>query len=175
MFLHRTCRFGVIASTPRDGSTPKPFEQDTSIIRDNEIKNGATDVCGKTKAGGNNDVATQLAGMISLSNGISIAECSPLLCVAVASSGLPTAAADGSVSMTLHQVNGDGAGCVLIFISIGVVYTYSTPLLSWPYAVLTPASAPPMVQAPTSSTWRSRPMFPGRTAVLRLRPPISPS
>ncbi|EIM90688.1 uncharacterized protein STEHIDRAFT_90522 [Stereum hirsutum FP-91666 SS1] len=82
--------FGVISSTPRDGSTPKPFEQDTSIIRDNEIDSGKADVCGRTKAGGNNDVATQLA--------------------AAATSGLPTPAANGSVSMTLHQVNGDGAG-----------------------------------------------------------------
>ncbi|KAJ7021206.1 hypothetical protein C8F04DRAFT_1141664 [Mycena alexandri] len=82
--------FGIIASTPRDGSTRKPFEQDTSVIRDNEIASGKTGVCGRTAAGGNNDVATQLA--------------------AASQAGLPTAAADGSVTMTLHQVNGDGAG-----------------------------------------------------------------
>ncbi|KAJ7766045.1 hypothetical protein B0H16DRAFT_1453941 [Mycena metata] len=81
---------GIIASTPRDGSTRKPFEQDTSVIRDNEIASGKTGVCGRTAAGGNNDVATQLA--------------------AASQAGLPTAAADGSVTMTLHQVNGDGAG-----------------------------------------------------------------
>lgn len=55
------CRFGIIASTPRNGALPKPFEQDTSVIRDNEIQAGTTGVCGRTKAGGNNDVATQLA------------------------------------------------------------------------------------------------------------------
>ncbi|KAJ7736450.1 hypothetical protein B0H16DRAFT_1664834 [Mycena metata] len=82
--------FGIIVSTPRDGSTRKPFEQDTSVIRDNEIASGRTGVCGHTAAGGNNDVATQLA--------------------AASQAGLPTAAADGSVTMTLHQVNGDGAG-----------------------------------------------------------------
>ncbi|KAJ7706364.1 hypothetical protein B0H17DRAFT_1156667 [Mycena rosella] len=93
--------FGIIASTPRDGSTPNPFEQarqdtkpfifqDTSVIRDNAIASGKTGVCGSTKAGGNNDVATQLA--------------------AASQAGLPTAAADGSVTMTLHQVNQDGAG-----------------------------------------------------------------
>ncbi|KLO17923.1 hypothetical protein SCHPADRAFT_820613 [Schizopora paradoxa] len=82
--------FGVIASTPRTGSTPNPFEQDTSIIRTNEIQNGQTGVCGRTKAGGNNDVTTQLNAAVA--------------------SGLPTAAADGTVTMTLHQVNGDGAG-----------------------------------------------------------------
>ncbi|KAJ7674406.1 hypothetical protein B0H17DRAFT_1241221 [Mycena rosella] len=82
--------FGIIATTPRDGSTPKPFEQDTSVIRDNAIASGKTGVCGSTKAGGNNDVASQLA--------------------AASQAGLPTAAADGSVTMTLHQVNQDGAG-----------------------------------------------------------------
>ncbi|KAJ7908123.1 hypothetical protein B0H13DRAFT_2662137 [Mycena leptocephala] len=82
--------FGIIASTPRDGSTRKPFEQDTSIIRDKEIASGKTGVCGRTIAGGNNDVAAQLA--------------------AASQAGLPTVAADGSITMTLHQVNGDGAG-----------------------------------------------------------------
>jgi len=82
--------FGIIASTPRDGSTPVPFEQDTSVIRNVEIDSGKTGVCGRTKAGGNNDVAAQLA--------------------AASQAGLPTAAADGSVTMTLHQVNQDGAG-----------------------------------------------------------------
>ncbi|KAJ7275214.1 hypothetical protein B0H12DRAFT_245881 [Mycena haematopus] len=82
--------FGIIATTPRDGSTPNPFEQDTSVIRNVEIASGKTGVCGRTKAGGNNDVATQLA--------------------AASQAGLPTAGADGSVTMTLHQVNQDGAG-----------------------------------------------------------------
>jgi len=82
--------FGIIASTPRDGSSKVPFEQDTSVIRDLDIKLGKTGVCGSTKAGGNNDVASQLA--------------------AASAAGLPSAAADGTVSMTLHQVNQDGAG-----------------------------------------------------------------
>jgi len=82
--------FGIIASTPRNGASPNPFEQDTSVIRDKSIASGKTGVCGSTKAGGNNDVATQLA--------------------AASQAGLPTAGADGSVTMTLHQVNQDGAG-----------------------------------------------------------------
>jgi len=82
--------FGIIASTPRDGSTPVPFEQDTSVIRNNAIASGKTGVCGSTKAGGNNDVASQLA--------------------AASQAGLPSAAADGTVTMNLHQVNQDGAG-----------------------------------------------------------------
>ncbi|MGF1973962.1 hypothetical protein, partial [Staphylococcus aureus] len=47
--------FGVDAATPRDGSSPNPFEQDTSIIRDNEIQSGKSDVCGRTKIGGVNN------------------------------------------------------------------------------------------------------------------------
>ncbi|KAJ6592333.1 hypothetical protein B0H19DRAFT_890137, partial [Mycena capillaripes] len=82
--------FGIIASTPRDGTTRKPFQQDTSIIRDKDIASGKAGVCGRTLAGGSNDVAAQLA--------------------AASQAGLPTAAADGSVTMTLHQINGDGAG-----------------------------------------------------------------
>jgi hypothetical protein len=57
---------GIIASTPRDGSSPKPFEQDTSVIRNKDIASGKTGVCGKTAAGGNNDVAAQLAGLFRL-------------------------------------------------------------------------------------------------------------
>ncbi|KAF7306763.1 hypothetical protein MIND_00468000 [Mycena indigotica] len=86
----KAAAFGIIATTPRTGSTPKPFEQDTSIIRDREINSGKTGACGRTPAGGNNDVASQLA--------------------AASQAGLPTTAADGSLSMTLHQVNQDGAG-----------------------------------------------------------------
>jgi len=82
--------FGVLASTPRDGTRANPFQQDSSIIRDNEITRGTADVCGRTRAGGNNDVAKQL--------------------VAASDAGLPSAESDGSVKMTLHQVNGDGAG-----------------------------------------------------------------
>ncbi|KAF9494224.1 hypothetical protein BDN71DRAFT_1393557 [Pleurotus eryngii] len=82
--------FGVDASTPRDGSRRNPFQQDSSIIRDKEITSGKADVCGRTLAGGVNDVQTMLA--------------------AASSAGLPVVAADGAVQMTLHQVNGDGAG-----------------------------------------------------------------
>ncbi|KAF7439723.1 hypothetical protein PC9H_000059 [Pleurotus ostreatus] len=82
--------FGVVATTPRDGSRRNPFQQDSSIIRDKEISSGKADVCGRTLGGGVNNVQTMLA--------------------AASTAGLPTAAPDGSVQMTLHQVNGDGAG-----------------------------------------------------------------
>ncbi|CUA75987.1 hypothetical protein RSOLAG22IIIB_01991 [Rhizoctonia solani] len=63
---------------------------DTSIIRDKEIASGDAGACGRTLAGGVNDMAAQME--------------------AAASAGLPAAAADGTVTMTIHQINGDGAG-----------------------------------------------------------------
>jgi hypothetical protein len=65
-------------------------QTDTSIIRDKEIASGDAGPCGRTLAGGVNDMASQME--------------------AAASAGLPSAAADGTVTMTVHQVNGDGAG-----------------------------------------------------------------
>jgi len=82
--------FGIIASTPRDGTTRRPFQQDTSIIRDREITTGRTGVCGRTLAGGNNDVQSQLTAAVN--------------------AGLPSASSTGELTMTLHQINGDGAG-----------------------------------------------------------------
>jgi hypothetical protein len=51
---------GIIATTPRDGSTRNPFEQDTSIIRDRDINSGKAGVCGRTPAGGSNDVEAEV-------------------------------------------------------------------------------------------------------------------
>ncbi|KAG9096031.1 hypothetical protein FS749_009239 [Ceratobasidium sp. UAMH 11750] len=82
--------FGVVESTPRDGTRRNPFQTDSSIIRDREIESGKADACGRTLAGGVNNMAAMLE--------------------AASSAGLPSAAADGTVTMTLHQVNGDGAG-----------------------------------------------------------------
>ncbi|CAE6450708.1 unnamed protein product [Rhizoctonia solani] len=82
--------FGIVDSTPRDGTRRNPFQTDTSIIRDKEIASGDAGACGRTLAGGVNDMAAQME--------------------AAASAGLPAAAADGTVTMTIHQVNGDGAG-----------------------------------------------------------------
>ncbi|KAG8681591.1 hypothetical protein FRC08_015537 [Ceratobasidium sp. 394] len=82
--------FGVVESTPRDGTRRNPFQTDTSIIRDREIARGTAGACGRTLAGGVNDMAAQLE--------------------AASSAGLPAAAEDGTVTMTIHQVNGDGAG-----------------------------------------------------------------
>ncbi|KAH7092888.1 hypothetical protein BKA62DRAFT_751629 [Auriculariales sp. MPI-PUGE-AT-0066] len=82
--------FGIDASTPRDGTRARPFQQDTSIIRDREIARGTASACGRTRLGGVNDIAAQMA--------------------AASSDGLPSATTAGEVEMTLHQINGDGAG-----------------------------------------------------------------
>ncbi|CAE6444134.1 unnamed protein product, partial [Rhizoctonia solani] len=82
--------FGIVESTPRDGTRRNPFQTDTSIIRDKEIASGDASGCGRTLAGGVNDMAAQMSE--------------------AASAGLASAGADGSVTMTVHQINGDGAG-----------------------------------------------------------------
>lgn len=86
------------------------LQQDTSVIRDREVASGKAQACGRTAAGGVNDIATQLAGGRQL---FPIHKCvlerSPTH-AAADSAGLPSAAADGSVTMTVHQVNQDGAG-----------------------------------------------------------------
>jgi hypothetical protein len=82
--------FAVVDSTPRDGSRRNPFQQDASIIRDEEIADGKAGPCGRTLAGGKTDVTAAMAE--------------------AESAGLPDVGADGTVEMTLHQINGDGAG-----------------------------------------------------------------
>jgi hypothetical protein len=77
----------VDAATPRDGSRRNPFQQDST-----RFKNAAADACGETLAGGDNDPATQVPQMLA------------------ANPQLPQISPGGEVTMTLHQVNGDGAG-----------------------------------------------------------------
>ncbi|KAG8756672.1 hypothetical protein FRC12_010490 [Ceratobasidium sp. 428] len=71
---------GYDPSTPRDGVTAKPYQQDTSIIRDSEIMTGKVGPCGRTKQR------------------------------AATATGLPSVSPLGEIQMTLHQVNQDGAG-----------------------------------------------------------------
>ncbi|KAG8690234.1 hypothetical protein FRC11_013014 [Ceratobasidium sp. 423] len=71
---------GIDPNTPRDGTKAKPFQQDTSIIRDREIQSGKVGPCGRTSQ------------------------------KAASSAGLPSATSGGEIQMTLHQVNQDGAG-----------------------------------------------------------------
>lgn len=79
---------GIDASTPRDGTKRDPFQADST-----RFKNAAADACGETLGGGTNDPATQIPKMLAESGG-----------------EMPLISAGGMVMMTLHQVNGDGAG-----------------------------------------------------------------
>jgi hypothetical protein len=78
----------VDETTPRDGATRNPFQQDSTRFR-----NAAADACGETLGGGTNDPATQVPAMLAANGG-----------------QMPQISAGGMVMMTLHQVNGDGAG-----------------------------------------------------------------
>ncbi|KAI9219261.1 hypothetical protein BC828DRAFT_406852 [Blastocladiella britannica] len=84
---------GIVDTTPRTGTTRKPFQQDTSIIRDREIKSGRTGPCGRTLGGGNNDIAAGVKALMAELGG-----------------GLPMVAAGMPLTMTVHQINADGAG-----------------------------------------------------------------
>ncbi|KDN41275.1 hypothetical protein RSAG8_07544, partial [Rhizoctonia solani AG-8 WAC10335] len=81
---------GIDPATPRDGTRAKPFQQDTSIIRDREIASGKVGACGRTSQNGAIDMAAEME--------------------AASSAGIPSATASGEIQMTLHQVNQDGAG-----------------------------------------------------------------
>ncbi|KAL8276599.1 hypothetical protein RQP46_011022 [Phenoliferia psychrophenolica] len=75
--------FAIVETTPRDGTRRNPFQADTSVFKANA---GA---CGQT-AEGPVDIATNTAAAVS--------------------AGVPSMDSDGTVTMTIHQVNGDGAG-----------------------------------------------------------------
>lgn len=85
---------------------PSPFEQDTSIIRDREIASGKTGACGRTKVAGSLDVAAESAkgelGSVFFSRqSLTISPSSSSTAMAV---GIHTAAVDGTLQMTIHQV-----------------------------------------------------------------------
>lgn len=77
--------FGLVASTPRTGTDEQPFQTDTAVL-----KNLIADPCGHTLAGGSINIAQSLA--------------------AAETAGVPSLASDLSVTMNLHQINGDGGG-----------------------------------------------------------------
>ncbi|KAH7340643.1 hypothetical protein B0J17DRAFT_766598 [Rhizoctonia solani] len=80
--------FGMVSSVPRDGTDEQPFQIDTSVF-----KNLIADPCGSTLAGGSVNIAKSLAAAEKAGNG-----------------QLPALTDDMVISMTLHQVNGDGGG-----------------------------------------------------------------
>jgi len=79
---------GVDPNTPRDGTKRNPFQQDSTRFKGD---NAAT--CGQTLGGGENDITAGTKAVLAM-NGNQLPQISP----------------GGTISMTLHQVNGDGAG-----------------------------------------------------------------
>jgi hypothetical protein len=79
---------GIDPSTPRDGTTRRPFEQDTT-----RFQGDAADTFGETLEGGDNDPEAGTAAILQQNGGT-----------------LPQITPGGEVQMTLHQVNADGAG-----------------------------------------------------------------
>ncbi len=79
---------GIDTSTPRDGTRRNPFQQDTT-----RFKGSAAKTVGETLAGGNNNIEAGTQAIL-----------------AETGDSLPQVTPGGSVQMTLHQVNGDGAG-----------------------------------------------------------------
>ncbi|KFA64493.1 hypothetical protein S40285_01085 [Stachybotrys chlorohalonatus IBT 40285] len=79
---------GVDTSTPRDGTDREPFQQDATRFRGD-----AADTFGETLAGGDNDVEKGTTAIM-----------------AETGDALPQITAGGELTMTIHQVNSDGAG-----------------------------------------------------------------
>lgn len=84
---------GVVTSTPRDGTRRDPFQQDST-----RFKGQQADTFGETVGGGQNDVESMTKAIM-----------------AETGSQLPQISPGGSLQMTLHQVNGDGAGELFSF------------------------------------------------------------
>lgn len=58
----------ITDDTPRTGAGARPFQQDTSVIRDRDIASGATSACGKTKQSGSFDMVA-MTDMVAQRNG----------------------------------------------------------------------------------------------------------
>ncbi|KAL1837638.1 hypothetical protein VTJ49DRAFT_3558 [Mycothermus thermophilus] len=79
---------GVDTSVPRDGTRRNPFQQDSTRFR-----GSARETVGETLRGGNNNVEAGTRAIMAETGDI-----------------LPQVSRGGSIEMTLHQVNSDGAG-----------------------------------------------------------------
>ncbi|KAL2267719.1 hypothetical protein VTJ83DRAFT_4996 [Remersonia thermophila] len=79
---------GVDTSTPRDGTRRNPFQQDSTRFR-----GSARETVGETLRGGNNNVEAGTRAIMAEMGDV-----------------LPQVTRGGSIEMTLHQVNSDGAG-----------------------------------------------------------------
>jgi len=83
--------FQVDNALPRNCSTINPCQQDSTIIRDSEITANIVNECGRTELTGNIDVGQNTENMLAAGT------------VTQVKAGTP-------VTVTIHQVNADGAG-----------------------------------------------------------------
>ncbi|KAF1815025.1 hypothetical protein P152DRAFT_505931 [Eremomyces bilateralis CBS 781.70] len=97
---------GIDPTTPRDGTRRRPFQQDSTRFRGD-----AADTCGETLGAGNNEIETGVQTVME-QNGDTLPQITP----------------GGSVQMTVHQVNGDGAGPYNCMISADGTGTQWTPI-----------------------------------------------
>lgn len=79
---------GVDSSTPRDGTRRDPFQQDST-----RFKGDAADSVGETLGGGTNNLEAGTQAIMAETGDM-----------------LPQVTPGGQIQMTVHQVNGDGAG-----------------------------------------------------------------
>ena len=89
---------------PRNGTTEQPFQLDTPVLKDTasgrsncpclacHCAHRRVDPCGATLLAGSVDIATSMAE------------------VSKAFGGVPTIPSNGTLTMTVHQVNADGGG-----------------------------------------------------------------
>ncbi|CAZ79612.1 unnamed protein product [Tuber melanosporum] len=102
----------VDAATPRDGTRRRPFQQDTTVFEEEDDDEGvARTGCGMTLQAGEINIPTAMQSVIT-QNG-----------------GLPQVSPGGELTMTLHQVNGDGAGpyeCMIDQTGTGASFTPMT-------------------------------------------------
>ncbi|KAL8277366.1 hypothetical protein RQP46_010206 [Phenoliferia psychrophenolica] len=97
----------IVPGTPGTGST-KVTEVDTTIFGAKANRNAAALTgCGKTPGGGVTDCATAAAQSLATAGGT-----------------VPTANADGTVDLTFHQVNQDGAGPLAAMVSTDMGKTW---------------------------------------------------
>ncbi|KAL8277375.1 hypothetical protein RQP46_010215 [Phenoliferia psychrophenolica] len=90
----------IVPGTPGTGST-RVTEADTTIFGAKANRNAASvSGCGKTPGGGVTDCATAAAQSLATAGG-----------------KVPTANSDGTVDLTFHQVNQDGAGPLAAMVS----------------------------------------------------------
>ncbi|OHE91941.1 hypothetical protein CORC01_12791 [Colletotrichum orchidophilum] len=95
---------GVDLSTPRDGTQRQPYQVDST-----RFQGEGADTVGETLGGGTNDVE---AGTKAI--------------MAATGDQLPQIKAGGTIDMTVHQVNGDGAGpytCMINSDATGATWT----------------------------------------------------